>query len=96
MLTKIVLATLVGAAPLLAITEASPAAADIPGYLEELRAAGVPTGMFGVSDVKAVQDGELQCHMLHDGMTPQQILDGNPPLRLWIQEEITAAQHQLC
>ena len=52
--------------------------------------------MPGINDAVRISRGSQVCTSLHNGMTPQQILDSNPIVYFDLRGVIDAAQHELC
>ena len=52
--------------------------------------------MPGINDAVKISRGSQVCTSLHNGMTPQQIIDANPIVYFDLRGVIDAAQHELC
>jgi hypothetical protein len=50
----------------------------------------------GINDAVRISRGSQVCTSLHNGMTPQQIIDANPIVYFDLRGVIDAAQHELC
>jgi Protein of unknown function (DUF732) len=50
----------------------------------------------GINDAVRISRGSQVCTSLHNGMTPQQIIDANPIVYFDPRGVIEAAQHELC
>jgi hypothetical protein len=50
----------------------------------------------GITDAVRVSRGSRVSTSLHNGMTPQQIIDANPIVYFDLRGVIDAAQHELC
>ncbi|WP_163650931.1 DUF732 domain-containing protein [Mycobacterium mantenii] len=50
----------------------------------------------GINDAVRISRGSQVCVSLHNGMTPQQIIDANPIVYFDLRGVIDAAQHELC
>src|SRR3984957_19690801 len=73
---------------------AAPAAPDGDSYIRYLNDHG--TFVPGINDAVRISRGSQACTSLHNGMTPQQILDANPIVYFDLRGVIDAAQHELC
>ncbi|BBY41682.1 hypothetical protein MMAN_58160 [Mycobacterium mantenii] len=87
--------TLVGvAASALLIATAAPARADGASYIQYLNDHNIFVP--GINDAVRISRGSQVCVSLHNGMTPQQIIDANPIVYFDLRGVIDAAQHELC
>jgi hypothetical protein len=77
-----------------ALATAAPADADGDSYIRYLNDHG--TFVPGINDAVRISRGSQVCTSLHNGMTPQQILDANPIVYFDLHGVIDAAQHELC
>jgi hypothetical protein len=77
-----------------AVTVAAPACADGDSYIRYLNDHG--TFVPGINDAVRISRGSQVCTSLHNGMTPQQIIDSNPIVYFDLRGVIDAAQHELC
>jgi hypothetical protein len=73
---------------------AAPAHADGDSYIRYLNDHG--TFVPGINDAVRISRGSQVCTSLHNGMTPQQVLDANPIVYFDLRGVIDAAQHELC
>jgi hypothetical protein len=77
-----------------AIGSASQAHADADSYIRYLNDHNIFVP--GINDAVRISRGSQVCTQLHNGMTPQQILDANPIVYFDLRGVIDAAQHELC
>jgi hypothetical protein len=77
-----------------ALAMAPSARADGDSYIRYLNDHG--TFVPGINDAVRISRGSQACTSLHNGMTPQQILDANPIVYFDLRGVIDAAQHELC
>jgi len=77
-----------------ALAAAAPAYADGDSYIRYLNDHG--TFVPGINDAVRISRGSQVCTSLHNGMTPQQIIDSNPIVYFDLRGVIDAAQHELC
>jgi Protein of unknown function (DUF732) len=77
-----------------ALATAAPAHADGDSYIRYLNDHG--TFVPGINDAVRISRGSQVCTSLHNGMTPQQIIDANPIVYFDLRGVIDAAQHELC
>ena len=77
-----------------ALAMAAPAHADGDSYIRYLNDHG--TFVPGINDAVRISRGSQVCTSLHNGMTPQQIIDANPIVYFDLRGVIDAAQHELC
>ena len=77
-----------------ALATAAPAHADADSYIRYLNDHG--TFVPGINDAVRISRGSQVCTSLHNGMTPQQIIDANPIVYFDLRGVIDAAQHELC
>jgi len=77
-----------------ALATAAPAHADGDSYIRYLNDHG--TFVPGINDAVRISRGSQVCTSLHNGMTPQQIIDSNPIVYFDLRGVIDAAQHELC
>jgi hypothetical protein len=77
-----------------ALAMAAPAYADGDSYIRYLNDHG--TFVPGINDAVRISRGSQVCTSLHNGMTPQQVIDANPIVYFDLRGVIDAAQHELC
>jgi hypothetical protein len=77
-----------------ALATAAPAGADGDSYIRYLNDHGIFVP--GINDAVRISRGSQVCTSLHNGMTPQQIIDSNPIVYFDLRGVIDAAQHELC
>jgi hypothetical protein len=77
-----------------ALVGAAPAHADGDSYIRYLNDHGIFVP--GINDAVRISRGSQVCTSLHNGMTPQQIIDANPIVYFDLRGVIDAAQHELC
>ncbi|MEB3034764.1 DUF732 domain-containing protein [[Mycobacterium] nativiensis] len=88
------------ATALTAVMFAGPALAaggddDEAGYLDYVRSHGVPYSNLNPDGV--LGSGYHYCSLIHEGMSPQRIIDSGRGISLiWIPTMVYAAQHFLC
>lgn len=73
---------------------AAPAHADGASYIQYLNDHNIFVP--GINDAVRISRGSQVCVSLHNGMTPQQIIDANPIVYFDLRGVIDAAQHELC
>jgi Protein of unknown function (DUF732) len=77
-----------------ALMGAGPADADGASYIQYLNDHNIFVP--GINDAVRISRGSQVCTSLHNGMTPQQIIDANPIVYFDLRGVIDAAQHELC
>lgn len=73
---------------------AAPAHADGDSYIRYINEHGIFVP--GINDAIRISRGSQVCTSLHNGMTPQQILDASPIVMFDLRGVINAAQQELC
>jgi Protein of unknown function (DUF732) len=86
--------TVLSAAIAAVLMGAAPAHADADSYIRYLNDHGIFVP--GINDAVRISRGSQVCTSLHNGMTPQQIIDANPIVYFDLRGVIDAAQHELC
>ncbi len=77
-----------------ALVATTPASADADGYIRYLNDHNIFVP--GINDAVRISRGSQVCTSLHNGMTPQQVIDANPIVYFDLRGVIDAAQHELC
>lgn len=77
-----------------ALVLSAPAHADGDSFIQYINDHGIFDP--GINDAVRISRGTQVCVQLHNGMTPQNIVDANPLPIFDLRGVIDAAQHELC